>query len=172
MLLTTAWHCSGFGGICTLWELVFFFFFSSMDAVCSDICVDELWLCDESWRQCSLIVWPLIKSQMSRWRGRHSARGSSLLLVSDFESVLQRELRRLQEASKMSLEAQQLMLKESNDIDQLQKDMIKVSWLIVINVAVMSVPLRAWCLLFLVLEVTCFLLSMVLVVAVVLVWDL
>lgn len=50
-----------------------------------------------------------------------------MLLVSDFESVLQRELRRLQEASKMSLEAQQLMLKESNDIDQLQKDMIKVS---------------------------------------------
>lgn len=36
------------------------------------------------------------------------------------------ELRRLQKASKLSLEAQQLMLKESNDISHLQKDMLKV----------------------------------------------
>lgn len=36
------------------------------------------------------------------------------------------ELRRLQKASKLSLEAQQLMLKESNDISHLQKDMLGV----------------------------------------------
>jgi len=36
------------------------------------------------------------------------------------------ELRRLQKASKLSLEAQQLMLKESNDISHLQRDMLRV----------------------------------------------
>jgi len=59
---------------------------------------------------------------------------------------LQDELRRLQKASKLSLEAQQLLLKESNDIDQLQKDMIKVFQWILTNVAVVdSDEVRAFC---------------------------